>query len=112
MVLLDPKIYLAKSDDEESSLKECEWWLGDFQENVSFVFKAGRGFEGRMIFEGFEDFLLVIAWEDKSKALLGPENFFNDLDDPDFGVGSSFRWFPNLEVEEWKSGRWISTLES
>ena len=50
-VLLDPKISLVKLDDEESSLKRCEWLLGDSQENLSLVFKVGRGLEGRMIFE-------------------------------------------------------------
>ena len=50
--LLGPKNSLMKVDDEESSLKRCEQWLGDYQESTSFVFKVGRGFEDRMVFEG------------------------------------------------------------
>ena len=65
MFLLDPKISLVKPDDEESSSKWCERWLCDGRGNISLVFEEGRGFEGRIIFEGFEDFLLVISLEDK-----------------------------------------------
>ena len=52
-VLLDPKISLMKLDDEESSVKWREWWLGDGQENVSLAFDVGGGFEDRIIFEVF-----------------------------------------------------------
>ena len=55
---MDPKISLVKSDDKESSLKWHEWWLGDLQASTSFVFKVNVGFEGRMIFEGFEDMVI------------------------------------------------------
>ena len=68
----------------------------------------GGGFEDRMI---FEDFLLTILWEEKSKMLSGPEIFFNDLGDPNLGRGFSFEWFANSEEEEWKGERWISTHE-
>ena len=68
-------------------MKLFEWWLGDGQENVSFVFEMGRGFEDRIIFEVF---LLEISWEEKSKALLGPEIFFNDSGDLKLGGGSYF----------------------
>ena len=59
-----------------------------------------------------EVFFLDISWEEKSKVLLGPEIFFNDSGDLNLVSGSSFRWFPNSEEEEWKSGWWISILES
>ena len=62
-VLLDPKIYLVKLDDDESSLKWCEWWLGYGKENVSC----------------FEVFLLMISWKEKSKALMDPNISFDDL---------------------------------
>ena len=75
-VLLEPKISLARLDDEESSLKRCEWWLGHWQEMLSFFFNVSRGFEGRMIFEGFEDRMIFE------------------------GGKSSFGWFPNLEEQE------------
>ena len=44
---------LVKLCDKESSVKSCEWCLGDGQENVSWLFEVGRGFEDRIIFEVF-----------------------------------------------------------
>ena len=81
-----------KLDDEESSLKWCEWWLGDMQENVSLTFEVDRDFEDMMIFEAF---LLKISWGGKSKVLLGHDNFFNHLGGLNLGGRSSFGWFPN-----------------
>ena len=57
-VLLDPNVSFVKLDDEESSLKWFESWLGDVQENIFLVFKEGTDLEDRMIFEVF---LLVIS---------------------------------------------------
>ena len=34
-----------KSDDEESSFKWCEWWLGNWRERVFLVFEIGGGLE-------------------------------------------------------------------
>ena len=85
--MLDPNISLVKLDDEESSLKWCEWWLGYGQENVSLVFEIGGGFKDRMLFKVF---LLSISWEDKSKVLLHPDVFFNDSGDLNLGSASYF----------------------
>ena len=75
-VLLCPKIYLVKLDDEESSLKWSKWWWIDGQENILIflVFKAGGGLEDMM---SSEDFLIMISWEDESKVTLGPDVLFN-----------------------------------
>ena len=72
-VLLNPKISSLKLDDGESSLKWCEWWLGDGKENFFLAFEEGGGLEDRMISNVF---LLLISWEEKSKVLLGPEILF------------------------------------
>ena len=72
-VLLNPKISSLKLDDEEPSLKWCEWWLDDKQENVFLVFEEGRCLEDRIVSKVF---LLLISWEEKSKLLLGLKIFF------------------------------------
>ena len=103
-VLLNPNISLVKLHDEESSLGQVEWCWSDGQENFSLVFKLGGGLEGRMIFEFF---FLVISQEEKSKVLMDPEIFFNDL-----GIVSSFGWLSKSKEEEWiDRGLW-QTLES
>ena len=76
--LLNPKISSLKLDDEESSLKLCERWLDDDQEIFFLAFEEGRVLERMM---ASKVFLLLISWEEKSKVLLGPEIFFDGLDD-------------------------------
>ena len=107
-VLLNPKISSLKLDDNESSLKWCEWWLDEGQEKVFLVFEEGRSWKDSNI---PNIFLLLISWEEKSKVLLGPKIFFG-LGDELEGVWFSFRWFPNSEDEECKSGWLISIIES
>ena len=95
-----PRFPLLKLEDGESSLKWCEWWLDEGQEKVFLAFEEGRSWEDRII---SNIFLLLISWEEKSKGLLGPKIFFG-LGDELEGRWFSFRWFPNSEEEEWKSG--------
>ena len=48
----------------------------------------------------FKVFLLKNSWEDKSKKLMGPDIFFNDLGHPKLDSGSYVGNFPNPEKEE------------
>ena len=70
----------------------------------------GRGFEGRMIFECFEDrivfevLLLNVSRQEKSMALFDPDIFFDELRDPNLDGGCSFGQFTNPEEEEQKDG--------
>ena len=50
----------------------------------------------------FEVFLLTNLWDEKSKALLGPDIFFNYLLDHNLDGGNSFGQFKNLEEEKLK----------
>ena len=52
--------------------------MDDGQENVFLAFEEGRGLEHRMISKVF---LLLISLEENSKVLLGPEIFFDGLED-------------------------------
>ena len=128
-VLLDPKIYLLKLDDEESSLKWGELWWSDYQENilVFLVFESVRELEDRI---SSEVFLLMILWKEKSKFLLCPEIFF-ELDYEievrwlelvfkackdlvgrlNEGSRSYLGWVVNLEEEEWARGWWMLVTE-
>ena len=82
-----PKIYLVKLDDDESSLKLGDRWWSDEQENrlIFLFFEPCGSLEDWMISEVF---LLMISWEDKSKVLLGPDVFFNELGNEVEGIQS------------------------
>ena len=59
----------------------------------------------------FEVLLLMISQEEKSKVLMDPDIFFNDLGDFDSGGGSYFGWFSKSKEEECTGGWWWPTLE-
>ena len=112
-VLLNPNVCLIMLDDEESSLKWCEWWLDDGQENFFLAFEEGGDLEHRMIFKVL---LLLISWEEKSKVLLVPKIVF-DLGDETEGRRLETVFKPRKDLvdglnEDGRSSlRWVANLE-